>query len=786
VKHSKASFVVTGFVALAAVPAAADEQVSFEVQGKDTVLGTIRPSNESEAILGKLARGTKLKAAVKSTQKQGPVPTLSLRLADDTPVGGAIVAVKGRGAVLSPFAVTGSGQYKVVVSGDDVKDGDYQLVVNWTPQKTFTAAGTSAGDTTLDFSAPAGSKVSISLTAPKGSAFVPSLDHLEGPAAVTVPLAGGGKATGVPLPAGGDWTLHFKSDAADGPYKVKVSVTPPKVAKHKVDIRDKALAGAFTDGSLVIGSVLLPGEGGSVGVEGTGSPIDGSSVTVPPGSLGQTTSIFVAQAQPYTPPGSDHPAGPAVEFGPSGTEFDPDKPATVTIPFDPLQFPIDTSSLIVYVKDKNGVISPVLPTSSYVFGPNTVTFTTSHFSTFMAATSGSRGIPYGDYTWIEVSGFPGMVFSGSMGVGKGAAFINAAGFSMFQDQEYATVFSASAPSGLPAAQLDFLGMQINNGSVTQFDDTSFSLLDESQQSIGLLRRGLSDDVMVVEHVHNQLRVATALLLRRIQGRPTVNTLAGKWHAFQWEIRARDVPQAGGTTLPVSIVSDAGSAVISTTGEVTLKFPNRVTRQSDVPSGEWSRTTSNGGTVTATLSIDPDFIPTMQFAIESNLGFDVCCGGDVLVAKTGGMFHGEQLQPVTTGLLMLVRESSGVTAASVKGSYADVYCGLDLHTADGNPAPDPLGLTWRALTSASTVSDLGIEQYGQLCTSVTTQFDPTTFFTEVAPPPPVKFTVAGNGAVTVPSLSVNGAIGLGGKLFIYLRRDTLRTGVGFSVKLSGPN
>jgi len=58
------------------------------VQGKDKVLGTLRPANEKEAFLGRLAAGTTLKASVKSTQKTGPIPTILVQFNGDNVTGG--------------------------------------------------------------------------------------------------------------------------------------------------------------------------------------------------------------------------------------------------------------------------------------------------------------------------------------------------------------------------------------------------------------------------------------------------------------------------------------------------------------------------------------------------------------------------------------------------------------------------------------------------------------------------------------------------------------------------
>jgi hypothetical protein len=762
----------------AAAPVLAQEHVQLEVQGKDTVLGTIRPADEREAIIGNLVAGTVLKAAAKSTQKTGPVPSLQLLL-DGTPVGAAQVVVKGRGATLAPYVVPTSGNYKVVVAGDASLDGDYQLAVNWTPRKTFSATGTSAGDTTFTFSVPANSGVTVTLTAAKGSPFVPHLVELVGPTG-TLALAGGGKASGLVLAQRGDWTLHFQSDGADGAYKVTVKVAPPKVAKHKADIRDKVLNGAFGGGSNLYGSVVTPDEGGTVEVNGSGSSIDGSSVTIPPDSLGQTTSIFVAAATPYTPPGDNHPAGPAVEFGPSGTQFDPDKPATVTIPFDAALFGGDTSALTVFVKDSEGVISPVLPTSSYVFGANTVTFTTSHFSTFQAATSGPRGYPNSNYVYIEISSTPYMAFDGEADVALGTIFVS-------QDA-IGTAVERSAVSWTGVGTANPLSATVNTtfdsnngGFLQQVDDTTFDAFDGSEAFIARLRRGPTNDVLVYEPNTGDMKRSIRLLLRDIDARPTINTLAGKWHALVWEIQAAGAPRSG-TTLPMSIVADLGSAVVQPTGAVTFKFPSRVTRTTDLGTGVWSRKAGNGGTAAAKLTIEPsDFITQLQFGDGPVTDMRVCDNGNVIAGKLVGVDRGFGVADAQVALLLMVRETTGITASALDGAYIDVLGALDLHGTDAGPPDDALGIRWRAQTATTTLSSGQRKDYPVICFTTPTPADPLGTCTETPPSEFVPFTVSPIGQFAVPSLSLSGVTGTAGDFVLYFRRDALTLGFGCALR-----
>ena len=761
----------------AATAAVAQEQVLFEVQGKDTVLGTIRPYDEQEAIVGNLVAGTVVKAAVKSTQKSGPIPTLQI-LKDGVPVAAAQIVVKGRGSTLAPLVIDASGTYKVLVAGDGTLDGDYQLDVSWTPQKAFAGTGTSAGDTTFAFSVPAHSVVSVALAAAKGSPFVPHLVELDGPAMAAIPLSGA-KAAGLALAQRGDWTLHFKSDAADGAYRVSVKVAPPKVAKHKADIRDTALNGTFGGGSNVHGAVVTPGDGGTVDVNSLGSPIDGASVTVPPGSLGQTTSIFVAAAAPFTPPGSDHPAGPAVEFGPSGTQFDPSKPATVTIPFDVNAFPGGTGALVVYVKDSKGKIAPVLPTSSYVFGANTVTFTTSHFSTFQAATSTDRGPPSGDYALLRVTGTPTGALGGEVNVSTGFVSLQNGTVSGSTDEAVLT-FSSGLIAGTQAGTS---GRSLTvEGSMLQVSDSTTAVT--SMTGPFRLRRGITDDVLLMEHDAG-LQLGVGVLLRLTAGTPTLNTVAGQWHAFLWEFKAGT---AGSGHVPLFACADAGTATISATGATQIHFTGNVRRFTSYPGGDWNVDTPISGFANGTVGFNSDHL--MMFAFGSQPQFDLTSvlGGDMLFAKLRNVDTNFGPSDAQVGLLVFVRESAAASAANVLGQCVDVNGGLTLHVPDGNPAPDQLGLQWQAQTGTDVLGAGGAYSHDALlCLSGydASGAQPVNSTTRAVSAAGTRFKLAADGAFSVSAASIVGAALPAGNVIFYLQRDTTTLAPGFILRLPPP-
>lgn len=770
---------VAAVLAVVAVAARADESVLFEVQGKDKVLGTIRPASERESILCNLVTGTTLKASVKSTQKTGPVPTIELTL-NDAPVAGAVVAVKGRGAALAPFVAAESGTYKVSVVGDAVLDGDYQFAVSWAAQKAFTGTGTSAGETLFPFSAPAGAGVTVTLAAAPGSAFVPHLMALEGPSASNVPLPGGGKAGPLALPVRGDWNVRFRSDAADGAYKVSVKVNAPKPPKRSIDIRDGALGGAFNGGSSVYGAVLEPDTGGDVGVTDPGSPIAGSSVSVPPGALGESTSIFVAESEPYVPPGGAHAAGPAVEFGPSGTEFDPAHPATVTIPYDPTQFPVDTSSLVVYVKSANGTVTAV--PGPYVFGAGTVTFTTSHFSTFMAATTGNRAAPSGVYVAFGIGGYPQMGFGGLVSVTTGIVDLRNGTFDNYLNSAELHFGPPNVDNVSGYAYVTF-GGDGTSGTTFVIADSAIELRDASGVPVGTIRRGRRDDALVVNQ-RPGLYQRTLALFRRPDGDPTLNSLAGRWHAFVWEHRA-EPGAAGDTDRAYRCIANTGTATITGAGDVTFQFAGAVERSTRFPGGLWDTTKTGPSKVTGTIEIDPDSIPVLRLATGTDappIAFDPVLGGDALLASTADVDLGTGPSDAQVGLIILVRQSANASASDIAGQLYEHSGGLEVF--EGETPDDDLGLSWRAQEASSRLrSDRSYTTNGALYLSgyAAGAFDPSATSAPYSESGPTAWSFSPDGRFGIGRLGVTGAaIPAGDVGFFLLRADSANL-VGFAVR-----
>ena len=758
--------------------ALAQDSVLLEVQGKDKVLGSIRPVEEKETILGTLAKGTTLKAAVKSTQKTGPVPTLSVHF-NDVPVPEAQFTAKGRGLVLVPFKVGATGVYKVVVGGDGVKDGDYQLAVAWTPQKLFSMSGTSTHTNLFEFSVPAHATVSITLAPGKGSAFEPKLEGLYGPNFAFIQLDGGGKARQT-LPTRGDWRVAYSTAAADGPYSLKVAVSAPAPKKHTTDIRDSTLSGAFGGNSLVLGAVIDPGEGGLVGGDALdGTPLEGSSVQVPPDSLGQATTIFVAQSEPYTPPGGDSPAGPAVEFGPPGTEFDEGKPAVVTIPFDVNAFPGGPEALVVYVKDQKGDVVAV--PGPYTFGAGTVTFTTSHFSVFQAATNAARGYPDGDYVALGIGGRPLQGAQGDVLVTTGTLRIIDLTNFLFLDKQGVHVAPAST-NPTPDASPVFFSTQ-SSGRVQEVDDSSYELF--TTVHLGFLRRGARDDVVVLEHEPGN-DLTSLVFFKLPPGKPTLNSVAGRWHAFLWEFRGE--PTAiGATTRQLTSVADTGTATISLGGEITFKWPSRLLRTTQYPSGDWQTQVTSGPTGTFPIDFGRAVNPVITFGTEMELSMTTVLGGDAMFGAFSNLDRDAGLGNLRTnvGVLFLVRESARAKLAALTGNCIDDDGGLQLHAPTGTPPVDNLGITWRVdRGQTSLAADRTFTQNGLLCTSGFPNggVDPTFASIAFSGPASTNWSLDSDGIFTMTPMAIRGAVIPAGDFGVYLRRGGDFMTMGFLSRL----
>src|SRR5262245_3163665 len=166
-------------LALCALAAAARAQdsVDLQVRGNEKVQGTLRPAEERENFLVEAPLGARITASVKAQGTGGPVPQLDL--VDDALTVLATGTTRGRSTKLAPFTAASSEMLAVRVFGDGELDGDYQLKLKVTPQKTWPGeseeALAGATETEFEFHAPANASCSIDLRSAARSPMTPRI-----------------------------------------------------------------------------------------------------------------------------------------------------------------------------------------------------------------------------------------------------------------------------------------------------------------------------------------------------------------------------------------------------------------------------------------------------------------------------------------------------------------------------------------------------------------------------------------------------------------------------------
>lgn len=372
-------------------PVARAGGLDLEVGNGDRIAGTLDPAADAEVFRVRVPRGALLTVKAKAA-KRGP--TLAVDLVDPKDA----VVRTGAGAKVSfaKHAADASGLWAVRVrSSDGVATGDYALTIGWTSPRSAAHAATLAADgtATLGFAVDAGASVTIATKPGKRSAATPALTLLTAPDASETPLTGTtAKRT---LAAGGEYAVAFASTTA-GEAVATVKVKPPKPTKRKLALTSRVIGGqggeaAFaavlgTGGGTVTFPPAAPGE--------PGAELAGSSVTIPANVLPSGSAIVIATSTDVDAPLTT-PAGPPVFFGPDGTRFDKedrDASATVTIPYDPA-FDGSTDALVIYTRDSKGKVSAVPPPYQFDAVAHTVSFQTSHFSSFQAATAATFETP---------------------------------------------------------------------------------------------------------------------------------------------------------------------------------------------------------------------------------------------------------------------------------------------------------------------------------------------------------------------------------------------------------
>jgi hypothetical protein len=772
---------------LAAAAAASGDSVDVQLRGKDKVAGSIRPVFATESFLCELTAGTKLAASVKSKTKNGPAVALALTL-DDAPVEEAVFTPKGTGGVLK-FTALDSGSYRVVVSGDGVKDGDYEIVVTWKPQTKWAVQGGPTAPEDVDFfefSAPAGALATVEVVKAGGSKFAGNLidvEDLDGNPIID--FSDEPRSRGVVLiPETGDYSVSFTNvGSEDGEWIGKVKLRLPKVKLGKFDLRDSALGGAFSDDNTIFGRVLGP-DGGVIEFDsGAGEPLDGTTIEIPADTLGGPTIITIAATAQFNAGDGVHPAGPAIELGPPGTTFtttdDQTKQAHVTIPFDPAYFPGgDTTNLVIYVKNADGSTTTI--PGPYSFSGNTVSFFTSHFSAYQPGTTNVRPFT-GNWIAVEPGRELSTNFEGEFGVDVHTVSSTATVEGTFADvfESYARVqwldfgTQGAVADGIQTDQFQGYQIQTPDDATVVFDG------GEGGETI-TFKRGVSDDVLVG-------RDSPILLLRRPNALPTVNAIAGQWHVFVLEFEG-DTNFSEPSVVRLVFRGETGSATLAPDGKVTLGSFREMTTESNFPSGSWSpqvetkpgetglrwtigendvRIQAPGDEEEAPLSLLPTLNGNVLIGRQTNFG------GVRTLSEKQGTGNGTERR---AGLYVFVRKSAGLPKSAFAGSFR--FADLAIEPVD-RASPESQGVQFKTgdvvvgVNSKGDVTLFGTEDV----TTHDAQGQPTTSLDEPVSEA-TKITLKPDGSFTT-SDDDFGALVIGGGLLIRaaFRTDGLEIGFG---------
>ena len=380
-------------VALVFVSAgAALADVDLTVGNGVKVFGTLDPGSETETFRFVAPAGALLKVSAKGKRARGatsaPAPRIAIYDPGETRIGTSSVTSTATGATLTGFELHASGEHSVVVSSEGQIAGDYQLLVTWAVPKKLAFDGTvSTQPAKFTISLPAGAVATLTATAPKGSVVRPWVSQVESgefsQGFVQPAPSLKHKATMAEAPFTGEYVVSVSDQGGQGGgiVHLAVGIKAPRPVKKTVVVGSAVLVKSGTALPVARGA-LIGRDGGEIDIGDAGTPIDGASVSVPAGALYSPVPVVIGTAGPI--PDAEHisAAGPTIFFGPEGTTFARD--VTITIPFDPALAGGDLAALTVLTRDKKGRVTVVPRPYVIDAGAATVSFPSSHFSSYRA------------------------------------------------------------------------------------------------------------------------------------------------------------------------------------------------------------------------------------------------------------------------------------------------------------------------------------------------------------------------------------------------------------------
>lgn len=233
--------------ALLLLGAAASAQDVHEIlPGGDLVNGTVASPGEVERIPFRLVEGSLFSLSLKAAKGSALLPVVTVLGPDRAPEGafaaGLVTASKGNAVSLKNLAVTGTGLRWLEIRGKSGTTGGWQLKTKVKLPKKAAGSGSVdrshlAGGTSWNFTAPGNATATLTVSAGKGSAFVPRFLSLLDPDGRTVlaeqvlPSSKGFVVKDVFLGRPGTHTLSFTADD-EGAWTAKAAFKLPKFLKR--------------------------------------------------------------------------------------------------------------------------------------------------------------------------------------------------------------------------------------------------------------------------------------------------------------------------------------------------------------------------------------------------------------------------------------------------------------------------------------------------------------------------------------------------------------------------
>jgi hypothetical protein len=661
-----------------------DVQVPATFKAKGSLAG------DADVFRFEAARETVLSLKVSSLRGAPLDFTVTLDDPSFTPVDPGATVDTGPKVQWKQVVLPASGRYRLTVAAEGT--GDYSLSVT-SKARTAWSETLNLGVEDVDsfpFAAPVGSLLSFRAAPVPGSGCNPVIEGLTIGEANIIEFVETVKgvvhtATFGPLAEGGEMYASIFNDAGTaGDALVSVKVKPPKAKPGKFDLRGVAL-GRPSGGETLVGR-MLDGDGGTVTAEDEEGDLYGASVTFPADALAGPTLVTLASTPP--PPigdPDDQAAGPAVDFGPSGVVFG--APALITLPIDPALIPADadiTDVRILIVED-NGESRIEFPTG---FNAGSVTVETTGFSVccpIIQSGPPALGLnPGGDEYWYLE--FLAEMYGGAQDSRQRSLSVTLGAFSFYGD---GTLQAAGDQRGFSWQNQDApggSGLPISAGlaQFSQGDGVSLNwaydasgrriVLSGSPEELPTFRISRDGRYVAGRHDASVEPDGQALFgVRKNTAALTAASIQGTWTCLYLEADVSNDPTTG-AAYPKTARGTGTFQFDGTTGcrvSFTQRRPRFVPATQSFVHETESATVNDG---TYAIDVDGTVLVTLPGIADG--------GGDTILRAYPGdglelMFcrHDTFVGNAAMGMV-LVRQGSGLSKASLSGDYHGADVGVD--------------------------------------------------------------------------------------------------------------